>query len=81
MVVVEVGPRGKIRTARRTASDILVAAPKMADLDLPHKSQENCVSRGVSEVFPIYTSILRQMNPFWTPLKTPHGRQNIIHPS
>ena len=37
----------------RTASDILVA-----DLDLPHKSQEKCVPKGVSKVCPIPPSIL-----------------------
>ena len=32
---------------------------KLADLDLPHKSQEKCVPRGVSKVCPIPPSILK----------------------
>ena len=43
----------------RTASNILVAAQKMADLDLPHESQNKCVPRGVSKVCPISPCILR----------------------
>ena len=53
------GGRGNIRTARRTAFDILVAAQKMADLDLHHKKQNKCAPRGVSKVCPISPSILR----------------------
>ena len=39
------------RTAHRAVSDILVAAQKkLADPDLPHKSRETCVPRGVTKV-------------------------------
>ena len=48
-----------IRTARCTASDILVAAQKTGR-SRPHKSQEECAPRGVSKVSPI----LRLSNPF-----------------
>ena len=47
--------RGSFRTVRRTASDIMFRLhKKLAHLDLPHMSQEECVPRGVGKVSPYF---------------------------
>ena len=56
---VGVSARGNIRTARARRLIFWRPRKKVADLDLPHNSQEKCVPRGVSKVCPISPSILR----------------------
>ena len=46
--------RGNIRTARARRLIFWLPRKKLADLDLPHKSQEECVPRGARKVYPYF---------------------------